>query len=117
MIIKPDKQDDESWAAFQLMCQFYNIDENEHTYESASLYILDKLHLTVGEAIKMSKGEEEEMKGICKDCIYFNQMTEGRTDLGYCQFTAPIIIPTIGYKTGQFPIMSINGWCGEWEGK
>jgi len=57
------------------------------------------------------------MKGICRDCIYFNQMLEGRTDLGYCQFTAPVIIPATGHKSGCFPIMPVNGWCGEFEQK
>lgn len=57
------------------------------------------------------------MEQLCKDCLYFNRIKHGLTNLGYCQINAPIIIPQTGHKTGQFPIMSENGWCGEWEEK
>ena len=49
----------------------------------------------------------------CKDCIYFNRFAAGHTELGYCQIDPPVIVPLLGNKNGQFPIMNAEtGWCG-----
>lgn len=49
----------------------------------------------------------------CETCIYFTQFKEGNTQIGYCRFEAPIILPETSSKRGHFPIMNDMDWCGE----
>lgn len=48
----------------------------------------------------------------CKDCIYYFQFKDGRTNLGYCKADPPIILQGSGHKNGSFPIMPQDEWCG-----
>lgn len=48
----------------------------------------------------------------CKDCAYYEQFGAGRTNLGYCKADPPTILQGSGHKTGAFPIMPHDEWCG-----
>ncbi len=50
-------------------------------------------------------------KILCHECFYFEPMTDG--PLGYCHFTAPVIVPMKKHLSGLFPIVSESNWCGE----
>jgi len=48
----------------------------------------------------------------CKDCIFFEQM-DTRKDLGFCHSQSPVILLGVGNKTGHFPIVAQNCYCGD----
>lgn len=60
MVTKPEKMSDESYVAFLEFCALFEIDTETHTYSSAALLILDRLGLTLDDALAISMGEPPE---------------------------------------------------------
>lgn len=51
----------------------------------------------------------------CHECIWFERYKKGQLNLGTCHNQSPLIIPALDHKTGQFPIVEDNWWCGDGE--
>ena len=50
----------------------------------------------------------------CYECIFFDRFTNGENKTaGYCHSNSPIILPSLGHKTGQFPIVGEKNFCGD----